>query len=166
MCFCLTLTAFLAGMGLGLAAINPDMGTGMDLVSTGPDPGAGTTIKPPGVLGRVKNAGLDVNDDTERLELSNEETGIPGGYEHDSLAAQGTRMLEMNGDLESHGFLFEEGGEFKETALGMQLAGAAAGGWLASYTMNHPAVTESGLILAPKTRHGILQDHTFRWGIS
>lgn len=32
------------------------------------------TIKPPGVLGRVKNAGLDVNDDAERLELSNEET--------------------------------------------------------------------------------------------
>lgn len=104
MCLCLTLTAFLAGMGLGLAAINPDMATGMDLVSTGPDPGAGTTIKPPGVLGRVKNAGLDVNDDAERLELSNKETGIPGGYEHDSLAAQGTRMLEMNGDLESHGF--------------------------------------------------------------
>lgn len=91
-------------MGSGLAAINPDMGTGMDLLSAGADPGAGTTIKPPGVLGRVKNAGLDVNDDAERLELSNEETGIPGGYEHDSLAAQGTKMLEMNGDLESHGF--------------------------------------------------------------
>lgn len=163
MCLCLTLTAFLAVMGLGLAVINPDMATGMDLVSTGPDPGAGTTIKPPGVLGRVKNAGLDVNDDAERLELSNEDSRWLWTWQ---LGSTGDENVGNEWWPWKSWFLFEEGGEFKETAVGMQLAGAAAGVLLASCTMNHPAVTESGLILAPKTRHGILQDHTFSWGIS